>query len=137
MNQFLPATIILLLALLGLNLSLAMGGVMNQPNWALAILLAAILARRGSWPWALPGLLIHDLMLQWSIWGVFPFAACLLFVLYHVDANLGPALPQRLAVLALASLPVIWLGGSIQWLLTLMLCLPLWHALVIIYARPA
>jgi len=119
----------------GLGLSLAVGGAV-QPDWTLAFLLGALLARRGAWPWILPMMLIHDLTLYWSVWVVFPIACLTPFAMASLDAQLGAGLPQRLALMVLVSLPVLWQGaGVVQWLLTLILCIPLWHLAVHFYEQ--
>jgi len=134
--MFSPLPLLLLaLALTGLSLSLATGGIM-QPDWALAILLGALLARRGAWPWALPALLLHDMVLYWTPWGVFPLACLLPWILVRLDEQIGPGLPQRLVLLLIVSLPMLAHGsGTMQWMLTLLLCIPIWHLLVHLYDR--
>lgn len=131
-----PIPLLLLpLAITGLALSLATGGLL-QPDWSLAVLLGALLARRGLWPWILPALLVHDLTIYWTPWGVFPLACMLPWVLQWLDAHLGPGLPQRMAMLFVVSLPMLAHGaGLMQWFLTLLLCMPVWHVLVHIYDR--
>lgn len=127
--------LIIALAFLGLGLNLASGGT-PQPDWALALLLAALLSRRHAWPWVLPAILIHDLMLYWSVWGVFPMACLLPFSMASLDAQIGAGLPQRLTLLVLLTLPMLWQGaGVLQWLLTLILCVPVWHLLVHLYEQ--
>jgi len=127
--------LIIALAFAGLGLNLASGGI-PQPDWALALLLAALLARRHVWPWVLPTMLIHDLTLYWSVWGVFPIACLLPFSIASLDAQLGAGLPQRLALLVLLTSPMLWHGaGILQWLLTLMLCIPVWHLLAHLYEQ--
>jgi len=121
------------LAFPGLGLSLASGGA-AQPDWTLALLLGVLLARRNAWPWILPIMLIHDLTLYWSVWTVFPIACLAPFSMASLDAQLGAGLPQRLALMVLVCLPILWQGaGIIQWLLTLILCIPLWHLAVRYY----
>ncbi len=125
--------LLLALAVIGMGLSLATGGIL-QPDWSLAILLGALLARRGTWLWVLPALLIHDLALYWTPWGVFPLACLLPALLQWFDAQLGPGLPQRMGMLILVSMPMlVYDAGLIQWLLTLLLCIPVWHLLVHMY----
>ncbi|OIO69404.1 MAG: hypothetical protein COW19_05925 [Zetaproteobacteria bacterium CG12_big_fil_rev_8_21_14_0_65_55_1124] len=127
--------LLLALAITGLALSLASGG-MLQPDWSLAILLGALLARRGTWPWVLPALLLHDLALYWTPWGVFPLACLLPILLQRMDAQLGPGLPQRMGMLLLVSMPMLFYGaGLMQWSLTLLLCIPVWHSLAYMYDR--
>jgi len=127
--------LILPLACGGLGLSLASGGIL-QPDWALALLLGALLARRGTWPWVLPALFVHDLTLYWSVWGTFPVACFLPFSLSSLDAQLGAGLPQRLAVMIVVSAPMLWHGaGFTQWLLTIILCISVWHLTAHIYEQ--
>ncbi len=123
------------LAFAGLGLTLASGGT-SQPDWALALLLATLLARRHAWPWILPAILIHDLALYWSVWGVFPPACLLPYSLARLDVQLGAGLAQRLAWMVLLTLPMLWHGAGIgQWLLTVALCIPVWFLLVQLYER--
>ncbi len=127
--------LIITLAFLGLGLNLASGGT-PQPDWALALLLAALLSRHHAWPWVLPAILVHDLTLYWSVWGVFPIACLLPFSLASLDAQIGAGLPQRLALLVLLTLPMLWHdAGILQWLLTLILCVPVWYLLVHLYEQ--
>jgi len=127
--------VLLVLATVGVALSLASGGLL-QPDWSLAILLAALLARHSLWPWVLPSLLVHDLALYWTPWGVFPLACLIPSIVRNLDEQIGPGLPQRMAMLLIVSLPMLHYGaGTMQWLLTLLLCMPLWHALARMYDR--
>ncbi len=121
------------LAFTGLGLNLASGGT-PQPDWALALLLAALLARRHTWPWVLPAILVHDLALYWSVWGVFPMACLFPYALARLDSQIGAGLLQRLALMVLLTLPMLWHGaGTTQWLLTIALCIPVWYMLVHLY----
>lgn len=123
-------------AVVGIGLNLSLTGSAMQPDWALALLLATLLARRNSWPWVLPCILVHDLALYWSPMGTFPFAVLAPFLLASSDAQLGPALPQRIAVMAFVSLGLLWQGeAATAWLLTLMLCVPAWYGLTRVYER--
>jgi len=125
--------LLLALAITGMGLSLATGGIL-QPDWSLAILLGALLARRGTWLWVLPALLIHDLALYWTPWGVFPLACLLPVLVQWFDEHLGPGLPQRMGMLILVSMPMlVYDAGLVQWLLTLLLCIPVWHLLAQMY----
>jgi len=125
--------LLLALAVTGLGLSLATGGLL-QPDWTLAILLGALLARRSTWMWVLPGLLMHDLALYWTPWGVFPLACLFPVLVQTLDEQLGPGLPQRMGLLIMMSIPMlVYDAGLIQWLLTLLLCIPIWHLLVHMY----
>jgi len=125
--------LVVALSLVGLGLNLASGGT-PQPDWALALLLAALLARRHAWPWVLPAMLVHDLALYWSVWGVFPMACLLPYSITRLDDKLGAGVPQRLTLMILLTLPMLWHGSGVaQWLLTLALCIPVWHLLVQVY----
>jgi len=125
--------VLLILAATGLALSLATGGIL-QPDWSLAVLLGALLARHSIWPWILPALLVHDLALYWTPWGVFPLACLLPVIVQRMDAQIGPGLPQRMAMLLIVSLPMLGYGaGLMQWILTLLLCMPIWHVLARVY----
>jgi len=125
----------LVAALFGMVLSFASGGTM-QPDWSLSILLGALLARRSYWPWVLPAMLLHDLMLYWSPWGVFLPACLLPLLLRRLDAQVGPGLLQRIAMLVFVSVPMLAHGaGVMQWLLTLLLCIPVWHIAVHLHDR--
>jgi len=127
--------LLLLFAAIGLALSLATGGLL-QPDWSLALLLAALLARHSLWPWVLPALLVHDLTLYWTPWGVFPLACLLPPIVLSLDDQIGPGLPQRMAMLWVVTLPMLHYGAGIsQWLLTLLLCMPIWHAMARMYDR--
>jgi len=125
----------LMAAFFGMLLSLVSGGIL-QPDWSLAILLGALLARRSSWPWVLPAMLLHDLMLYWSPWGAFLPACLLPLLLSRLDAQVGPGLPQRIAMLVLVSSPMLVHGsGLMQWFLTVFCCIPIWHIAVQLHDR--
>lgn len=129
---------IVISAIGGMGASLALTGQVAQPDWALALLLATLLARRNSWPWVLPCILVHDLVLYWNPMGTFPFAALSPFLLASSDAQLGPALPQRIAIMLFVSIGMLWQGAFVTtWILTLMLCVPIWYGLAGVYERYA
>ena len=131
----LPA-LLLLLSIIGLCLSLGFAGHMVQPDWSLALLIAALLSDRSSWPWLLPGIVAHDVSLYWTVWGVLPMAAALPYLLPQMDKERSTALMRRIILMGVVCLPILWLGsGFSQWLLTLMLCVPLWHTLSRLHAR--
>ena len=105
-----------------------LASIVIQPDWSLSILLAAMLTHRGNWLWVLPGIMVHDVALYWTILGVSPVALLLPALLIYSDRQLGPALPQRILLMFICSLPILWLGAHFgQWLLTLLLCVPLWY----------
>jgi len=131
------AVTIALLALLGLSLNLAFASTLVQPDWALAVLLASLLAHRHNWVWVLPGVLIHDVVLYWSFGVSFLIMAILPLAMIYLDQHLGIGLPQRLTLMLLAVLAsLLWPGwGLSACLLTLCLCIPVWHLLTRRYAQ--
>lgn len=130
--------LVLLISLFGIMLNLGLAGVVAQPDWSAALLLAALLAQRGNWTWVLPGFWIHDLVLHWSSLVCLPAVALLPFLLAHSDARLGAALPQRVVFMFIGLLPLLWSGWTFQqWLLTLMVCLTSWHFFARNYAQAA
>jgi len=129
---------IALLSLLGISLNLAFASVLMQPDWALALLLASLLAHRHNWVWVLPGVLIHDVVLYWSFSLSFIIMALLPLAMIYLDQHLGVGLPQRLALMLAAVLSLLWPGwGLPPALLTLCLCIPAWHLLTRKYAQQA
>lgn len=132
------APVILLLSLLGMMLNLSLAGLIIQPDWSAALLLASILAQRGNWTWAVPGFWIHDLTLHWSSLVCLPVIALLPLLLAQTDARLGAGLPQRITFMIMGLLPLLWAGWAFsQWLLTLLLCIFSWHLIAKTYAKPA
>ncbi len=124
------AIIIPLLALLGISLNLAFSSAMTQPDWALALLLASLLAHRHNWVWVLPCALIHDLVLYWALGPMVIIMAMMPLAMIYLDQHLGSGLPQRVVLMLVGLLVLPALGGSLQaWLLTLCLCVPVWHVL--------
>jgi hypothetical protein len=129
---------ILLLSLFGIMMNLSLSGLIIQPDWSAALLLASILAQRSNWPWVLPGFWIHDLTLHWSSLVCLPAVALLPFLLAQTDSRLGAGLPQRLVLMVLALLPLLWAGWAApQWLLTIALCIFSWHFIANAYAKSA
>jgi hypothetical protein len=130
------ALTITLLALLGLSLNLAFASTLMQPDWALALLLASLLAHRHNWVWVLPGVLVHDVVLYWSFSLSFLIMALFPLAMIYLDQHLGIGLPQRLALMLVAVLSLLWPGwGLSATLLTLCLCIPVWHLLTRQYAQ--
>ena len=124
-------------ALLGISLNLAFAS-MTQPDWALALLLASLLAHRNNWLWVLPCALIHDLILYWSFGISVIIMASIPIAMIYLDYQLGAGLPQRLALMFAALLALPALGWSLQAsALTLCLCIPVWHALTSQYEQQA
>jgi len=134
-SYLVPVSIVILTSF-GISANLALTGDIVQPDWALAFLMANLLAQRNSWPWVLPCTLLHDLVLYWSPMGTFPFAVLAPFLLASSDAQLGPALPQRIAVMLFISMGMLWQGETLTaWILTLILCVPAWYGLTKVYER--
>ncbi len=132
------ATVIPLLALLGISLNLAFANAMSQPDWALALLLASLLAHRNNWLWVLPCALIHDLVLYWSFGIIVIIMTCIPLLMIYLDHHLGAGLPQRIVLMCTAILTLPLMGWDLQAsLLTLCLCIPVWHLLTRQYAQQA
>ncbi len=128
--------LLLLFSFAGLCFSLGLAGHIVQPDWSLALLTAALLSYRSGWPWLIPGVVAHDVSLYWTVWGALPLAAAIPYLLLQIDRELGTALMWRAILMGVVCLPILWLGsGFMQWLMTLMLCVPLWHALTKLHAR--
>jgi len=124
------------LALLGLSLNLAFSTSLTQPDWAMALLLAGILARRHNWIWVLPAIILHDLVLHWSVGLSSIVVALIPLAMIYFDQHLGAGLPQRIVLMTLASLSLLhWGWDATALLLTLCLCVPIWHLLTGLYAQ--
>jgi len=127
--------LIVVLVLLGLNLNLAFATLLAQPDWALALLLASLLAHRSNWTWVLPSAALHDAVLHWTLMATLPVLAAVPLAMIYFDQHLGPGLPQRVALMVLVALLLLPLGWGLQsCLLTLCLCVPLWYLLTKRYA---
>ncbi|MFQ5345000.1 MAG: hypothetical protein ACE5DZ_03460 [Mariprofundus sp.] len=130
------AIIIPILSLLGLSLNLAFSSALIQPDWALALLLASLLAHRHNWVWVLPCILIHDVVLYWSLGIGFLMLALVPLAMIYLDQHLGAGLPQRLLLMLVTVLALLQPGWGLQaCLLTLCLCVPVWHLLTRQYAQ--
>jgi len=131
------ALVVGLSAFLGMSLNLAFSASLTQPDWSLALLLAAMLAHRKNWLWVLPCTLMHDLMLHWSVGISFIIMALIPFAMIYLDQSLGPGIPQRVLLLMIAvTLSLTEWGWGLQTvLLTLCLCVPLWYMLTGLYAK--
>jgi len=124
------------LTLLGISLNLAFANTLIQPDWALALLLASLLAHRHNWLWVLPCMLIHDVVLFWSFSSSFFIMALLPLAVIYLDQHLGTGLPQRLALMLVAVLSLLWPDwGLMTCVLTLCLCIPVWYMLTRRYAQ--
>ena len=132
------APFVLLLSLLGIMLNLGLAGLVIQPDWAAALLLASILAQRSNWVWVLPAFWVHDLALHWSFLVCFPVVALIPFFLAKADERLGPGLPQRVLLMFVGLFPLLWFGWSfLQWLLTMMACTFAWYFIARPNVKPA
>jgi hypothetical protein len=118
------------MALLGLFINLSFSGAVLLPDWSLAILLAILLSKRSSWYWVLPLIGLHDLLLFWSVWVVFPYAVAAVVLLTYADTRLAPGQPQRWLALVLGCAPLLFAGVDFMtWVLTLTLCTWIWSSL--------
>jgi len=130
--------LVLLLSVLGIALNLGLSATLAQPDWALSLLLAALLARRGHWNWVLPAVWLHDVSLYWSPLVNLPVFLWIPVALIWSDEQLGPAVPQRIVLMTLATLPLLWAGwGFVSWLLTWLLCFCSWYLMTRIYFESA
>jgi len=128
--------IIPILSLLGISLNLAFSNMLMQPDWALALLLGSLLAHRHNWLWVLPCVLMHDVVLFWSFGASFLMVAMVPVAMIYLDQHLGVGLPQRLFLLLAVVFSLLQPGwGLATCLLTLCLCIPVWHLLTRQYAQ--
>lgn len=129
-------------ALLGLLMNMSFSGLLAMPDWSLAILLAILLSQRSTWYWVLPLIGLHDYLLFWSVWVVFPFATLAALLLMYADVNLAPGQYQRWVGLFLACAPLLFAHvGWLSWLLTMTLTVWIWSYLSVkrekVYVEPA
>ncbi|MDX8406369.1 MAG: hypothetical protein R8K50_09520 [Mariprofundus sp.] len=130
------AVILTLLALLGLCLNMAFSGSLVQPDWAMALLLASLLAHRHNWFWVMPVVLLHDIVLYWAPASGFIVIVLIPLAMIYLDQHLGAGLPQRMLLLLLSLLIMMSDGWTVPAsLLTLCLCVPVWHLLTRQYAQ--
>lgn len=130
------------IALLGLCVNMSFAGLLAMPDWSLAILLAILLSQRSTWFWVLPLIGLHDYLLFWSVWVVFPFAVLTAFLLTYADIRLAPGQHQRWVGLVMVCAPLLFAGiGWLSWLLTITLTVWLWSYLSVkrekAYVEPA
>jgi len=118
-----------LLALAGIIINMSIPATVIAPDIAGSLLIAAIVARRRHWPWVLPLLMLHDMVLYWSV-----FPPTLLFVLLglllitQIDLRLGAALPQRIMMIIIAHIPMGLERVTLQSIaLSLLLTFALWY----------
>ncbi|MDQ6955549.1 MAG: hypothetical protein Q9M20_08920 [Mariprofundaceae bacterium] len=118
--------------------NLAFSGLFLQPDWALAWLLAALLAHRGNWLWVAVVAGIHDLVLHWSPLITLPWILLAPAIIAWSDTQIGPSLLQRGFAMLLVISSLFFAGWSLAAaLLTLLLCLVFWHMIARLYAQPA
>ncbi|MDX8383675.1 MAG: hypothetical protein R8M45_06305 [Ghiorsea sp.] len=100
---------------------------MTQPDWCLGLLLGALLGTKYDWPWILPALCVHDLVLFWSLNITFPYIFMVVLLLGIIDKRLGCGQPQRWVGLVLGCIPLLWAGLSmLSGLMTMLLTVGVW-----------
>ncbi len=111
-------------------MNLSFSGLVTQPDWSLAILLASLLSHRQAGYWVLPGIWFHDTLLYWSAWTCFPYFILASIVLYYSDKRLGPGQQQRWFALVFSCFSLLLAGIPLwDWLLTMMLSIWIWFLL--------
>lgn len=129
---------VLLACLLGILVNISFAGTSVQPDWALALLTAAILVHRGNWIWVSIATAIHDLVFYWSPLMSLPWILAAPFIIAWSDEQIGSNLMQRLFVMVMVLASLLWSGWSVaSCLLTGLLCIIFWYAMVRFYAQPA
>ncbi|MBL4759856.1 MAG: hypothetical protein JKY80_03250 [Mariprofundaceae bacterium] len=130
--------LLLFACLIGIIFNLGFSGVFLQPDWSLALLLAALLAHRGNWLWVSFATGIHDLILHWSLLVSLPWILLTPIIIAWSDAQIGPSLLQRSFAMLLVTTSLYIAGWSIaSCLLTLLLCFIFWHLIARLYVQPA
>ncbi|MBL1352078.1 MAG: hypothetical protein COA61_001890 [Zetaproteobacteria bacterium] len=129
---------ILLLSVFGLVLNLAFAESLIQPDWSLGLLLGALLAHRGYWPWVFAGTALHDLVLHWSPFITLPWVMITPLVMIWSDAQVGASLVQRFVILGFLTL-ILWIWDWLPEaaLLTFLLATVIWHFVAQKHAKPA
>jgi len=129
---------IFLLSVMGLVLNLAFSESLLQPDWSLALLLGALLAHRGYWPWVFSGTALHDLVLYWSPFITLPWMMLVPVIMIWSDAQAGPSLVQRLIIMSLMAMS-LWLSSwTLQAaILTLLFIAVIWYMVAQKHAQPA
>lgn len=131
-------SIIIFLALTGMMINLSFSSVLTQPDWALALLIAALLSHRQHWYWVLPLLLLHDWTLHWSPFAFAIVIAAVPLLILWIDHRLGPAVPQRLIGMFIGTLPMLWMDwGFIAWVLTNLMALCCWYLMAQVHLESA
>ncbi|MDX8387907.1 MAG: hypothetical protein R8M46_05155 [Ghiorsea sp.] len=141
-KPFMLIPVILLVSLFGIILNMSFSGLVAQPDWSWAVLLAVLLSDRKAWVWILPAIWFHDVALFWSAWVALPYFIVLSIFLYYADKRLGPGQPQRWVAIFLGCLPLFIYGlGLMSILLTATLAVWVWSMLSArrekVYVEPA
>jgi len=130
-------SIILIMWLVGMVLNLSFSGVLVQPDWGLAVLLAALLAHRGNWVWVIPAVWVHDLVFHWTSFVCLPWMILAPVLVAWSDAQIGPSLWQRMMAMLVVVAPLLSWGWSMAaTILTLLVCLSMWSMMAKLYAEP-
>lgn len=126
--------LLFLATFIGVILNLAFASIIVQPDWSMAVLLAAVLAHRGNWPYVALGTGIHDFVLHWSLFACLPWILLTPALIAWSDAQIGANLLQRWFAMLLVISSLFFAGwGLMSCLLTLLLCLVLWHIIARFY----
>jgi len=119
---------IFLLSIAGVILNLAFSESLLQPDWALALLLGALLAHRGYWPWVFAGTALHDLAFYWSVFTTLPWMMLVPVLMIWSDAQAGASLVQRCVIMGLMVMTLWVADWTLQAvLLTFMLTTIVWY----------
>lgn len=130
--------LLLFICLIGIIFNLGFSGVFLQPDWSLALLLAALLAHRGNWLWVSLATGIHDLILHWSVFISLPWILLTPIIIAWSDEQIGSSLLQRMFSMLMVIASIYFAGWSLaSCLLTLLLCLVFWHLVARLYVQPA
>ncbi|MDQ6956071.1 MAG: hypothetical protein Q9M21_02630 [Mariprofundaceae bacterium] len=130
--------LLLFACLIGIIFNLGFSGVFSQPDWSLALLLAALLAHRGNWLWVSFATGAHDLVLHWSVFISLPWVLLTPIIITWSDAQIGPSLLQRMFAMLMVISSIFFAGWSfLSCVLTLLLCLIFWHLIARLYVQPA
>jgi len=120
--------LILLLSMSGWVINLAFAQSLVQPDWSLALLLGALLAHRGHWPWVMLAVWLHDLVLHWSAFVLLPWMLLAPLFMAWSDEQIGPGLMQRFMLLLGMMIPLWFWGWDIQaCFLTMTLSMVTWY----------
>jgi len=133
---------VLLTTFIGLIANLSFSGLVSQPDWSFAVLLAMLLSQQRTWIWVLPSIGMHDLFLYWSAIITLPVFILISVILFYSDKRLGPGQQQRWLCLLLGIIPLFNEGMAIfNVLLTLAMTVLLWSFFTTrrdkVYVEPA